>query len=159
MQSNWGRVAKEGLIGGTLGFAIIVVALAVLSMMAGQSPFYMAALLGAVLLEGVEGDLGVVTARYVIAYTAVHLAVFLVFGLIAARLAALADRGWQLWFVSLFFFIFVGFHLFAAVQSFASPVQPVLPDAVVWGAGFAASLAMILYLLRAHPRMRVEQSW
>ena len=65
-----------------------------------------------------------VTPSAVLAYSAVHLGVFFAFGVLAAELATLADRGWQLWFVSLFFFILVSFHILAAVQGLAAPCGP-----------------------------------
>jgi hypothetical protein len=95
----------------------------------------------------------------VLVYNGLHLVVFLAFGVAAAALAALADRGQQLWYVALFFFIFISFHLEAAVQIFAAPMRAVLSDAVVWGAGIAASAAMLGYLLWRHPRVRAKQGW
>ncbi|MHB1224686.1 MAG: hypothetical protein ACYC2G_11700 [Gemmatimonadaceae bacterium] len=93
------------------------------------------------------------------AYSGLHLLVFLALGVAAAALAALAERGQQLWYVALFFFIFISFHLEGAVQSFAEPMQSVLSEAAIWGAGVAGSTAMLTYLLWRHPRIRARQAW
>lgn len=127
---------------------------------AGRSPLYSAAVLGEALFYGVaDPDLVSVRPGAVLAYSAMHLAVFFAFGVVAAALATLADRGWQLWFVALFFFIFVSFHLLAAVQGLAAPMRSVLSGAMVWGAGLVASFLMAGYLIRVHPRLRAAQSW
>jgi hypothetical protein len=160
MTPTWRRILGQGLVAGLIGFATIAVVLAVVNLAAGRSPFFTAAVLGAALFYGISDPALVsVTPAYVFAYNGVHLAVFLVFGLVAAALAAVADRGWQLWYLALFFFIFIAFHLIAAVEALAAPMRATLPDAVVWGAGIAASVLMATYLIRAHPRMRTRQSW
>lgn len=160
MTMNWGVTVRQGIVAGLIGFATVAVALAIVNVATGHSPFFTAALLGAALFYGItDPGLVSVTPAYVFAYNGLHLAVFLVFGVLAAALAALADRGWQLWYLSLFFFIFIAFHLFAAVEALAAPMRLALPDAVVWGAGIAASLLMATYLIRVHPRMRAPQPW
>jgi hypothetical protein len=151
---------RQALMAGAIGFAAVAVVFAVGNLVAGRSPFYSAALLGGALFFGVSDPARVSLApAAILAYSALHLAVFIAFGAIAAALARLADRGWQLWFVALFFFIFVTFHLVAAVQGLAAPMRSVLPDAMVWGAGLAASVLMAAYLIRAHPRLRSAQPW
>lgn len=160
MQPEWRRAIGQGLVAGLIGFATVAFVFAVANAVAGRSPLYTSALLGATLFEGATDPTRVtVTAANVLAYNALHLTVFLVFGVLASALASLADRGWQLWFVALFFFLFFSFHLEAAVQAFAAPVRSALSGAAIWGAGIAASVAMAAYLLRAHPRIRARQSW
>jgi hypothetical protein len=160
MKTNRQAVIKQGFFAGLIGFATVAVIFMIVSVVAGRSPLHTAAVLGAALFKGatdpalVEVELGPVAG-----YTMVHLGVFIAFGMLAALLAAFADRGWQLWFVALFVMIFVAFHLYAAVQSLAAPMRAVLSDAMIWGAGVAASVAMAAYLLRAHPRIRAPQPW
>ena len=147
-------------MGGVIGFLTVAVVFAVANMLVGRSPVYTSALLGAAFFHGLTDPTQVsVTATNVLAYTGLHLAVFLAFGVLASALAALADRGWQLWFVALFFFLFFSFHLEAGVQAFAAPVQSALSDEAIWGAGIAASVAMAAYFLWVHPRIRAPQPW
>jgi hypothetical protein len=148
------------VIAGLIGFATVAVVFAVVNVAAGRSPFYTAALLGNALRDGgIDPATVGVTLGSVVTYSALHLVVFIAFGALAASLATLADRGWQLWFIALFFFIFVGFHLFGAIQAFAAPVRTALSDGMIWGAGIAASFMMAAYLIRAHPALRSPQSW
>ena len=156
---SWPRVLKQGAIAGLIGFATVALLLAVANVMGGHSPFSTASALGAALSGASDPAIAPIAVGYIVTYTAVHLAVFVGLGVFAAALATLADRGWQLWFVSLFFFLFISFHLFAAVQALGTPVQSVLPDVLVWIVGVAASLMMALYLLRVHPRLRAAQQW
>lgn len=101
---------------------------ALVNLGAGRSPWYSAVVLGGALFHGVADPAVIsVTPSAVLSYSALHLGVFVAFGLLAAELATLADRGWQLWFVAVFFFIFVSFHMLAAVQALAAPMRSVLP--------------------------------
>jgi hypothetical protein len=160
MTTKWGAIVRQGFVAGVLGFAVVALVFAIANVVAGRSPLYSAALLGSALFGGItDPALVTVTPAAVLAYSAVHLAVFVAFGVLGAALANLADRGWQLWFVALFFFIFMSFHLVAAVQGLAEPMRSVMSGAMVWGAGFAASLVMALYLAFRHPRMRAAQAW
>ena len=150
----------QGSIAGLIGFATVAVTLAIVNVVAGRPPLHTAALLGSALFGGGEDPSDVaLRAGPILGYSVVHLAVFAVFGIAAAALASLADRGWQLWFVALFFFIFISFHLYAAVQALAAPGVGGLSGIVVWTAGFAASLLMAWYLVRSHPRLRSSQAW
>lgn len=154
------RVISQGLVAGFIGFITVAVVFAVVNLAAGRSPFYTSALLGSALFSGATDPAQVaVTPATVLPYNGLHLVVFLAFGIAAAALAAVADRGQQLWYVALFFFIFLSFHLEAAVQVFASPMRPMLSDAAIWGAGVAGSAAMVAYLLWQHPKIRARQAW
>jgi hypothetical protein len=160
MNTTWRKTIRQGLIAGSIGFLTVAIVLAVSDLAMGRSPLFTPALLGATIFHGATDPAQVsVTAANVLQYTALHLVVFVAFGVAMAALALLADRGWQLWFVVLFFFIFVSFHLGASVQAFAMPMRSALSDAAIWGAGIAASVAMALYLLWSHPRVRARQSW
>jgi hypothetical protein len=160
MSTKWREILKQGLIAGLIGFGAVAIVFAVVNVGAGRSPWYTAAVLGDALFHGVtDPDLVSVRAAAVLSYSALHLAVFVAFGVVAAALATLADRGWQLWFVALFFFIFFSFHMIAAVQGLAAPVRSMLSGTMVWIAGLVASLLMGGYLIQAHPRLRATQSW
>ncbi len=92
-------------------------------------------------------------------YSAVRLAVLIAFGFTAALLARLADQGRQRLYVALFVFLFVGFHLFAAVQALSIPSVAAIPQPMLWIAGLAASAFMVWYFLLFHPGIRQAQSW
>ena len=160
MQATSRRIIGQGVMAGVIGFVTIALLFALVNIVSGRSPFYTSALLGATLFHGATDPAQVaVTPQNVLAYSGLHLLVFLAFGALAAALAALADRGSHLWYVSLFFFVFVTFHLEGVVQSFAYPMREALSAAAIWGAGFAASAAMLGFLIWRHPRIRTRQAW
>ena len=160
MKNTWRKVLEQGAVAGLIGFAAVAVIFAALNLAQGRSPFYTAALLGASLFYGATDPAQVAVAPpAVFAYNGLHLVVFLAFGIIASALAIVADRGRQLWYVALFFFLFVSFHLEGFVQALSYPMRQAIPEVAVWSAGIAASLAMGAYILRQHPRMRAPQPW
>jgi hypothetical protein len=86
------------------------------------NPFRTPAMLGEVILEGVPNpDAAVVSGPLVMGYTVLHFAVFIVFGVVAACLAAGAgDEPLLLLGFILLFCCFEGFFLgFAALLSYA----------------------------------------
>lgn len=154
------KVFTQGLIAGLIGYGTVAVVFAVVNLLSGRNVFYTAALLGASLFYGVRDPSRVtVTAQYVFAYNGAHLLVFLGFGLVSAGLAELSEHLTQLWYVGLVMFFFVAFHLVAAMQVVALPVQEAIPGVAVWAAGFAAALLMGSYLLWVHPKIRAGEAW
>lgn len=154
------RILRQGAVAGMLGYLIVAGIFAIANVLAGQSPFRTAAELGAALFYGARDPSQVaVTPAYVFAYNGAHLVVFLAFGFAAAWLASLADRGSQLWYVALFLFLFVAFHLIGGVQALAVPMQTALSAPMIWVAGFAAAVAMAAYLVWMHPALRTAQRW
>lgn len=160
MRDSVRRIIGQGAVAGVLGYLIVAAIFAIVNLATGQSPFRTAAELGAALFYGARDPASVaVTPAYVFAYNGAHLFVFLVFGFAAAALASLADRGAQLWYVALFFFLFVSFHLIAGVQALAVPMQQAISAPMVWVAGIAAALVMAGYLVWTHPTLRHAERW
>lgn len=152
MKSRWPDILRHGLVAGLIGGAATSVLYALSNVLQGRSPFYTAATLGAVLFYGVrDAAQVVVTPAYVFAYSGTHLVVFIALGVLGAWLASLAERGAQLWYLGLFFFIFASFHLMAAVQVVAAPMQRELSAPAMWIAGIGAGMLMSWYLLRSYP--------
>ena len=160
MSPKWRETIGQGVTAGLIGFATVASFFALANVLAGKSPFYTAALLGAAVFHGATDPSRVaVSPENVLLYNGLHLVTFLAFGVIASALARLADRGAQLWYVGLFFFIFVAFHLVGVAQGLATPMRSAISDVAVWGAGMLASGAMAAYLLWQHPRIRAGESW
>lgn len=154
------RILRQGAVAGLLGYAVVAFVFALANVVGGRSPFQTAAVLGATLFYGVTDPATVtVTPPYVFAFNGLHLLTFLGFGIIGAWLVSLANKGEQLWYLSLFFWMFVAVHMIGAAQVFAIPLGEILSAAAVWGAGIAASIAMGVYLFRANPALRASQSW
>ncbi|MGA9836426.1 MAG: hypothetical protein WBQ26_03825 [Gemmatimonadaceae bacterium] len=154
------RMLSEGVVAGLIGYLTVALVFAGANLIEGRSMFYTAALLGANLFYGIQDPAQVtISAQYVFAYNGAHLMVFLGFGLVSAWLASLAERAPQFWYVALFFFFFVAFHIVAAMQAVAVPVQNAISGPAIWAAGAAAALLMAVYLLFAHPKIRAGESW
>jgi len=153
-------VLAQGAIAGLIGYATLAITMTALDLISGLSPFHTAAVLGATLFYGVSDTTGLaILPDYVLAYNGAHLLAFLAFGVIAAALATVADRGRQLWYVSAFFYVFVAFHSIGAVQALSAETRASLSASAIWVGGIVASAAMAVYVVRAHPRMRRPQSW
>lgn len=154
------KVLGQGVIAGLIGYATVALVFAIANALAGRSVFYTAAVLGASLFYGVRDPAQVVaSAPYVFAYNGVHLVVFLGFGVVSAWMAWLAERVTQLWYVGLVMFLFIAFHLVAAMQAIAIPMQQAISGPAIWTAGAAAAVLMAAYLLHVHPRIRAGESW
>ena len=160
MREERQKILRDGFVAGLIGYVTVALVFAIANLLAGRSAFHTAAALGGALFYGENDPAEVaVTARNVFAYNGIHLLVFLVFGLASSALAALADRGAQLWYLALFFFFFIAFHLVAVAQTLAAPMQSLMSPPMIWGAGIGASLLMGGYLIWVHPLLRRAQPW
>jgi len=61
-----------------------------------------------------------------------------------------------MWYLGLCFFLLVTFHLLAAMLVFTERVRAAMSMWAVTGATVVAVIAMVAYLLFAHPRLRQE---
>ncbi len=157
---NRTTLVTQGFFAGLIGYATLAVLVSVSDAAPGRSPFHSAAVLGASLFYNTSDHSRMqVLPAYVLAYNGAHLLVFLLMGLIGSALAAVADRGRQLWFLALFFFFFVAFHAIGALQGVTMNVRNELSATVIWVAGVSAAVTMGAYLVWAHPRMRRPQRW
>jgi len=86
------RVIGEGVVVGLIGAAVPMLLFLIIDVAAG-APFRTPAILGAALFHGAHstGEVSI-TTPIVLAYTAVHLGVFVAFGLAVSGLFALAER-------------------------------------------------------------------
>ena len=79
------QILEDGFTAGMIGFATTVVVFGVANVLAGQSPIHTAALLGGALFWG-DASRAVGGVGSALAYSVVHLAVFVIFGIGAAAL-------------------------------------------------------------------------
>ncbi len=150
-------ILEQGLVAGVLGHIAVAVVFAVVNVAAGRSVFYTPALLGASLFYGLTDPAQLqIQAGYIFAYNGTHLLVFMTLGIIGAWMAFIADKGSQLWYLAIFFFLFVAFHIFGFIQLLAQPLRESFSDVELWAAGFVATSVMVAYLLRVHPLVRAE---
>jgi hypothetical protein len=153
-QSDSGHgVVRNGAIAALLGFAVVAVFFAVASVLAGRSPFHIAALLGGSLFFGRDADV-VLEPGAILAYSGVHLLVFLAAGIFMAWLARISEPLMEGWYLALSLAIYVGAHVVVVPAMFDEPVRSQLPLWLVTTATTAAALVMGVYLWKAYPGLR-----
>ena len=146
----WTRVVREGIVGGLLGAVGVALWFLAYDAVAG-APLRTPALLGAALFHGLrEPGALVITMPLVLQYTVVHGAVFLLFGLAAAGMLALADREPRLLFA--FVMLFCCFEVFfaAMVAILAEWLLEAVPWWTILAGNLLAALVMMGYFFRGH---------
>ena len=133
-------VKSEGVLVGLTGAAAVALWFLIYDAATG-APFRTPALLGAALFQGLRDPADLqITAGPVLAYTAVHVAVFVAFGLAVAGLFALADQERRVLFG--LFMLFCCFEVFAV--ALGSVVRELLGHAVpAWPFLVANALATV----------------
>jgi len=149
---------REGLVAGVLGAAAVMVWFLVLDLIQGRS-FFTPAALGSALFFGARGMAEVsVAAETVLGYTGVHLAAFMLTGLIASAMTEGARREPPLLLAMVLFFVtlevmFIG--LLAIVAAW-------LLDGIRWWTivvgNLIAAAVMGGYLLQKHPELKESLS-
>lgn len=157
MKAETRQVLEQGLVAGVLGHIVVAVIFALANLFAGRPLLHTPALLGASMYYGLtDPSLLEIRAAYVFAYNGTHLLMFMVLGIVGAWLTMIADRGWQLWYLATFFFMFVAFHIFGMVQLLALPVRSAFSGIALWVAGLFATVVMAGYFVATHPRLRAQ---
>ncbi|MGH7402036.1 MAG: hypothetical protein ACREKQ_06380 [Candidatus Rokuibacteriota bacterium] len=146
----WTRVVREGVWGGLLGAAVVALWFLAYDVAAGL-PLRTPALLGATLFHGLR-DPGalVITMPLVLQYSVVHGAAFVLFGLAAAGMLALADREPRLLFA--FVMLFCCFEVFfaALVAILAEWLLEAVPWWTILAGNLLAAVVMLGYFFREH---------
>ena len=144
---------RNGAVAGLLGFAVVGVFFAATSVFAGRSPFHIAALLGGDLFFGRGADV-VIEPGAILAYSGVHLLVFLVAGIFMAWLARISEHLMEGWYLALSLAMYVGAHVVVVPVMFDEPVRSQLPLWLVTTATTAAAVVMGVYLWKVYPGLR-----
>ena len=146
----WTRVVREGIVAGLLGAIAVALWFLAYDVAAGV-PLRTPALLGATLFHGLrEPGALVITTPLVLQYTVVHGAAFIVFGLAAAGMLALADREPRLLFA--FVMLLCCFEVFfaAMVAILAEWLLETVPWWTILAGNLLAALVMMGYFFRGH---------
>jgi len=149
------RTIREGLITGLIGAVLVAVWFLIADLMSGRPPFFTPAALGSALLRGATSteavDLSVST---VLGYTVVHLAAFVLTGLVAAAIFSAAENVAEA-------FLLGGVLLFVTFEVFSigllAIVSQWLLDTLNWWniaiANLVAAASMGAYLVHSHRRL------
>jgi hypothetical protein len=157
--SELSKLYQQGIVAGTLGAATVALWFLVLDTINGR-PLYTPAVLGSALFRsgaGLESPEPLrVSLDMVVAFTWVHVLVFVVVGGIASHLLAAAERMPNLGFGVVILFVVFEFGFIAATMMFAEPVlHAVTWPAILVGNVLAASV-MAVYLWHRHPNLKIE---
>lgn len=146
----WTRVVREGIVGGLLGAGVVALWFLAYDAAAG-APLRTPALLGAAVFHGLRDPAAlVITLPLVLQYTVVHGAVFILFGLAAAGMLALADREPRVLFA--FVMLFCCFEVFfvAMVAVLAEWLLEVIPWWTILAGNLLAAVVMMGHFFRGH---------
>jgi hypothetical protein len=147
------RILRDGIVAGLLGAGTVAGWYLLLDALAGV-PLRTPARLGAVLLHGSTGALSPASmGPLALQYTLVHVAAFLLIGVVAATLLALAEREPPL---LLGLLIFLGGFLlfFVALVVYRGPVlTTTIPWWSVLAANLLAAAVMLTYFFVRHRRL------
>jgi len=145
---------KEGVAAGLLGAGAVAAVFLVRDLLRGV-PLLAPSVLGQVLLQGSTTP---VTDRAVggavMAYSGLHLAVFVLFGILLAWAARLATTQPTLRFAFVMVLTFFEFFFAGLAYMFHEATQGLFPLGLVLFANFVAAVVMVGYLWRHHPALR-----
>lgn len=150
------RVLREGVTAGLIGAGSVAAWFLFVDLIAGR-PLYTPAVLGSAAFQGLRDPSTVVVGfDSVGAYTATHVFLFILVGLIASAMANEAKKSPEvLWLLAEFFIVFeIGFY--AVVGIVFTPLLAALAWVNVAVGNLLAAVAMGYYLWRAHPELRVQ---
>lgn len=147
---------REGLVAGLLGAVAVAVWFFLVDAVM-REPFFTPAALGSAILAGARGPGEVVfEASTVLGYTVLHVAAFLLAGVLAAAMVAQVEKFPPLVFGLLI--LFVVFEVFFV--GVATMLGAWVLDELAWwsilAGNFLAALAMGTYLWRAHPGLQQD---
>ena len=152
-------VYLEGIRAGLVGASVIALWFLLVDTLAGR-PLYTPTVLGAALFHGgagIENESAVTPSLELVAgFTWVHYLVFMLIGIGAARLMALAERNPSLGFGIVLFFAVFEFGFLLASMVFAEGVlQRLAWPAVVVG-NLLAAVGMGVVLWRGHRQLDIQ---
>jgi hypothetical protein len=142
------------LVAGVVGFVTIVLIFLAADWIANRPLLSTPALLGNALFFGVTRPSEIAVSRApVLAYSAAHLAVFLIIGGIAAALASLASRRRHAWYLALNLVLLVVAHASGIALALSESMQGAVSTTLMAVATLISALAMAGYLLRVNPQL------
>jgi CRP-like cAMP-binding protein len=151
-----GVTAREGIITGLIGAAVVAGWFLVLDMVVGRLLFTPAAL-GSALFLGAESPEAVqITASTVLGYTVIHVLGFVAIGVIFATMVTRAEENPSLLMALVLLFVTA---LTLSIGAMAILASWVLAELTWWGIAIGnllAAVAMALFLWKRHPRLGRE---
>jgi hypothetical protein len=156
MGSGWLRVAREGVMAGLVGGAVVAVWFLSYDLASGEM-FKTPAMLGAMIFQNGSNLEGThVTLALVLGYTVLHFFAFIAFGLAIAVLLAASE--WEPFLALGVFLLFAVFEVFFV--GFVTLLDQSVVSELGWwkivAGNILALLAMTAYFLRGHRGLRLK---
>ncbi len=150
----WTGVVREGVVGGIIGAATVAVWFVVYDT-ATDRPLYTPALLGAAVLKGLRDPSALhISTAVVLGYSVLHVTAFILFGILAAVLLALAEREPMLLLGVFVLFTCFEVFFFGAVMLVDQALLMSLGWWTIFVANILAATAMLAYFLPRHRQLR-----
>lgn len=147
-------VFNDGLYAGIIGAAIVALWFLIIDTIAGQ-PLNTPTHLGTLLIKGVEASIAAtVDPAMVAAYTAVHVVLFVIVGMLASYLVTLFDRYPAAGIVLVFLFAFFEVGFFIASAALGGVLMGHLAPWAVGVGNLLAAAGMAVYLWNRHPHLK-----
>lgn len=145
------RLIQDSLIAGFVGYLTVVLFFVLWNLALGRSPLYTAALLGEGIFAGLRDPSAVaLDPGLILAFNALHLAAFLVFGFFAAWLVYETELHPEFWYLAFFLFLAATVLSYAVVLALTVLVGNLLSPFLVVGSSLVGALAMAGYLVMSH---------
>jgi hypothetical protein len=145
---------REGVAAGLLGAGAVAALFLVRDLLLGV-PFLTPSVLGQVILQGARSPvMDRALLGSALAYTGLHVAAFIVFGMVLAGLVRVATTQPQVRFALVMMFIFFEFFFAGVAYMFHEATQALFPLGLVLVANLLAAAVMASYLWRHHPGLR-----
>jgi hypothetical protein len=145
---------REGVAAGLLGALAVAVLFLVRDVMLGV-PLLTPSVLGQIVLQGAASP---VTDRALLGpalgYTGLHLAAFILFGLLLAGVVRLATTQPAFRFALVLLFVLFEFCFSGLAYMFFEATRTLFPLGLVLSANLLAAAVMVSYLWRHHPALR-----
>lgn len=151
-----GSIMREGLIAGTIGAVTVALWFLVIDIAQGRILFTPAALGSALFLQAGSVEAVNTSPGIIVGYTLVHLASFVLVGLLAAAIFQRADREPPVLLGAVLLFVTLEAFFIGLIAIVASWMLDIIPWWTIAIANLVAGIAMGVYLWRAHPRLREE---
>lgn len=153
-------VIVQGAAAGVIGAVVVALWFFIYDLMIGR-PFYTPALLGSAILERAHDPNLHVTASLVVGYSVIHLAAFIIFGIIVAAMLAASEREPVLLLGMIMVFACFEVFFLGLVAALNQSLLEALGWWMVVGANLAATLAMVVFFWWEHPVLhhRLVRRW
>lgn len=149
-------VIRQGIIAGLIGAGVVAVWFLIVDSVAGR-PLFTPGALGSAILRGASGVPGVeVSTTTVLGYSLIHLAAFLLFGMIVSGLVTQAEKFPPLVFgLLILFVVFETFFIFMVAMLGTWLMEELAWWSVLTG-NLLAAVSMGWYMWTVHPLLREE---